>query len=152
MYKFFSLYYGVKVEISLTTLEAFYYEYCDWIKDTNTGLEFKLSDITPELHTIHQEYLVSSVSSLIAHYSENQYFNILCKKEHEEYLLRPNKTRVIMCFKENTVYGILIAYRLFYVGCSRSRRNLTIFIDNGKIRDFKDEIIEKLISTGFSIL
>ncbi|QRN85611.1 ATP-dependent helicase [Clostridia bacterium] len=150
MYKFFELW--STNDISLTTFESFYYEYCKWINETNTELGFQISDITPELHAEKMDYLVSRVNSLLSHYSDNQYFQLLCEKDYTDYLSRPNKTRVIKCFKESVVYGSLSAYRLFYVGCSRSRRNLTIFISETSISNYKQELIDKLNKTGFSVI
>lgn len=43
------------------------------------------------------------------------------------------------------------AYRLFYVGCSRARRNLAIMIKKEDIQDFKDELCIKLDNCGFKI-
>ena len=47
--------------------------------------------------------------------------------------------------------GILTAYKLFYVGCSRARKNLVIVVDETKINKFENEFKAKLISIGFEI-
>ena len=54
-------------------------------------------------------------------------------------------------FKVSKVEGILTAYKLFYVGCSRARKNLLIYVDETKISDFKKEFIEKVEAIGFSV-
>lgn len=56
-----------------------------------------------------------------------------------------------MCFKESQVYGSLSAYRLFYVGCSRARRNLSIFIDKSKIEGFTSRLTKKFNEIGFEV-
>jgi hypothetical protein len=66
-------------------------------------------------------------------------------------LSNPNVTNAKGCFKENQAYGALCAYRLFYVGCSRARRNLTVFIDKNKVTGYSDDLVKKLISTGFVV-
>lgn len=45
----------------------------------------------------------------------------------------------------------LVAYKLFYVGCSRARKNLSIILDAKKITAFKTELIGKLSQIGFII-
>lgn len=54
------------------------------------------------------------------------------------------------CFKESTVYGVISAYKLFYVGCSRARKKLTILIDEKKIQGNSD-ILKKFEDLGFAI-
>jgi DNA helicase-2/ATP-dependent DNA helicase PcrA len=47
---------------------------------------------------------------------------------------------------------MLTAYRLFYVGCSRARKELTVVVDADKIVNFKDEFKVKMNSVGFDIV
>ena len=54
-------------------------------------------------------------------------------------------------FKISKIEGILTAYKLFYVGCSRARKNLVIVVDETKINKFENEFKAKLISIGFEI-
>ncbi|WP_206538666.1 hypothetical protein, partial [Eubacterium sp. ER2] len=50
-----------------------------------------------------------------------------------------------------TIEGILTAYKLFYVGCSRARKNLIIVVDENRIAQFKDAFIGKVKKIGFSV-
>ena len=47
----------------------------------------------------------------------------------------------------------MVFFRLinFYVGCSRARSNLSIFVDKSKIEGFSEELIVKLRRIGFSV-
>ena len=56
----------------------------------------------------------------------NPYYVQLLKVKMDKYFGKKNVTNVKECLKEGTVYGPLCAYRLFYVGCSRAKRNLVI--------------------------
>jgi DNA helicase-2/ATP-dependent DNA helicase PcrA len=149
MYNFYNLW--SSTEISLTKLEEFYYEYYNWIIETEIHLGFNLSKITPELHKQHEHYLRTRIDSLLEYFKNNLIFNHLCKKDYDYYLESPNKTRATKCFKINVIGGILNAYRLFYVGCSRARRHLTVFIEESKISEFRDDLIKKFEQTGFTI-
>lgn len=53
------------------------------------------------------------------------------------------------CLKVNLVYGVLAAYRLFYVGCSRARKNLAIVIDDSDVSVFKQRLKKKFEDVGF---
>lgn len=63
-------------------------------------------------------------------------------------LLKGNAKNI---FKISKIEGILTAYKLFYVGCSRARKNLVIVVDETKINKFENEFKAKLISIGFEI-
>jgi DNA helicase-2/ATP-dependent DNA helicase PcrA len=149
MYNFLKLWCGA--DFSLDSFESFYYEYRKWIDDTIQHLGFKLSSINKELHDQNKVYLETRTNELCEYFKDNTIFKHLCKKTYSDYLSKPNVTMAKKCFKESSVYGVLCAYRLFYVGCSRARRNLTVFIDKSKINSFSTELIEKLKTTGFSV-
>lgn len=149
MYSFFKLW--SSIDISLGTFESFYYEYSKWVIETTKYLGFKLSDINSPLHTQHESYLKTRVLGLIDNFKDNPIFVQLCKQPYDKYLSNPNVTNAKGCFKESQAYGALCAYRLFYVGCSRARRNLTVFIDKNKIIGYSDDFVKKLISTGFVV-
>ena len=54
----------------------------------------------------------------------------------EKYKKKKNVTSAKACLNEGTVYGPLCAYRLFYVGCSRARKNLLIIINREDVKNF----------------
>lgn len=149
MYRFLKLW--SSTEISLSSFELFYYEYLKWINETNLHLGFKLSVINKNLHEQNTHYLKERSAELVEHFKQNDIFNLLCRQAYDAYLLKPNVTTAKECFKESQAYGALCAYRLFYVGCSRAKRNLTVFIDKNKINDFSMPLIEKFISIGFTV-
>lgn len=149
MYSFLKLW--SSMDISLSLFEKFYFDYIKWINETIEHLGFKLTHINSQLHSLHVQYLKTRISELIDNFKDNSIFNRLCRQSYDTYLSNPNVTNAKDCFKENVVYGALCAYRLFYVGCSRARRNLTVFIDKNKISSFSDELVKKLISTGFVV-
>lgn len=150
MYRFFKLW--STIDVSLNNFESFYYEYVTWINSTTQHLGFKLSDINSQLHGQHQQYLIAQVHGLLEYFKGNIFFKHLCEDDYIEYLSNPIVKTAKKCFKESQVYGALCAYRLFYVGCSRARRNLTVFIDKSRIEEFSLQLIEKFKATGFNIV
>ncbi|MBD8005211.1 UvrD-helicase domain-containing protein [Bacillus norwichensis] len=149
MHKFLKLW-TIK-ELTLDSLESFYYEYNKWIEDTISHLKCKLLDLNKESYQTHATYLKSRVEQICKHFEGNFLFKDLCEDPYSKYLLKPNVTNIKKCFKGSTVYGVLSAYKLFYVGCSRARSNLTIFVDKSKVEDFSEDLIAKLKRIGFSV-
>lgn len=149
MYRFFELW--SSIDFSLRELEQFYYDYKQWINEVVQTVGFTLSSINKELHDKNIMYLIEKSKELLHHFKDHVIFNQLCSKPYHDYLAKQNVTNAKACFRESIPYGTLSAYRLFYVGCSRARRNLTIFIDKAKISSYEDQFIEKLKRTGFAV-
>lgn len=82
---------------------------------------------------------------------KNPIFEFICKKDFETYLSKQNVTAARDLFKISKVEGVLTAYKLFYVGCSRARKNLSIVVDESKISKYKDVFIKKIADIGFVI-
>ena len=79
----------------------------------------------------------------------NPYYIHLLKLKMDKYFGKKNVTNVKECLKEGMVYGSLCVYRLFYVGCSRAKRNLVIMINKKDIEEIEDKLCNKLVITGF---
>lgn len=73
------------------------------------------------------------------------------KDDFTAYLTKSTVSNAKSIFKISKIEGILTAYKLFYVGCSRARKNLVIVVDETKINKFENEFKAKLISIGFAI-
>lgn len=69
----------------------------------------------------------------------------------DKYNSRKNVTNAKKCLNERNVYGPLCAYRLFYVGCSRARKNLVIIINKTDVSDFENKLSTKLSACGFIV-
>ena len=84
-------------------------------------------------------------------YKDNKYFLFCQQKYYDKYLGNPNSTNAKDCFKSTKIQGILWAYKLFYVGCSRAKENLVIVIDENKIAPFRKEFIKRMTAIGFDV-
>ena len=73
------------------------------------------------------------------------------KDNIDKYYSRNNVTNLKACLKENYIYSVLCAYRLFYVGCSRARKNLAIIISRDDVKSFEMNLCNKLESCGFEV-
>ena len=81
----------------------------------------------------------------------NKYFLFCQQKYYDKYLGNPNSTNAKDCFKSTKIQGILWAYKLFYVGCSRAKENLVIVIDENKIAPFRKEFIKRMTAIGLDV-
>lgn len=152
MYNFFEIW--SKIDFSLKEFEGFYYEYLKFILSVEKELGMKINDLNANSHNKNEKnkkLLMEKSEEILSKFNESDLFNYLCKNIYVEYLNKPIVGNVKKCFKNSTVYGVLSAYRLFYVGCSRARRNLTILVNESKINPFRDEFTKKAIETGFKI-
>lgn len=149
MYRFFELW--SKSEVSLPEFEAFYYRY------RRDVLSFEsIVDTSKISRTDYEKYQASiddKVDEILQNYAGNPFFQVLCKGEYENCRQKRNVTSVRNCFKKNLnlVYGTLQAYRIFYVGCSRAKRNLTILVEKAKVKEFEELFIKKAAQSGFRI-
>lgn len=71
------------------------------------------------------------------------------KRENEKL---PTLKSVKAIFRPEIAGRILVAYKLFYVGCSRAKEELIVLIEQEKVRGFEDAFKEKMSSIGFNLV
>lgn len=153
MYPFFELW--SKLEFSLPQFEALFYSYGRIIEEVETELGMKISELTAETHNKNEKnkaILVKYSNEVLETYQGNILFNALCKDDFTAYLAKQNVSNAKKIFKITKIEGILIAYKLFYVGCSRARKNLIVVVDVDKIDGFREIFMNKMEEIGFSVL
>ncbi|MFG6345161.1 MAG: ATP-dependent helicase [Lachnospiraceae bacterium] len=150
MSKFFKLW--SMTEINLPEFEKIYYRYKKLIIDIETIVGMKCADLKKDDYACYEEEIYKEIYSFQQEYNENNYFKYLLKDVIDKYLQKKGVTNARNCLKENLVYGSLSAYRLFYVGCSRARKNLSIIIDRNDIKEFEEKLVAKFKKCGFTIV
>ncbi|MBN1071332.1 ATP-dependent helicase [Clostridium botulinum] len=150
MYKFFEVW--AKTDFSLNEFERFYYSYARFISDVKNTIGIKIDDLNKELLAKHKEYLIQQSNKILSEFTNSKLFEEVAKKPYEDYLKKQTVGNAKKCFKDSTAYGTLSAYRLFYVGCSRARKNLTIIVDKSKMSNFINEFTEKTKMVGFDVI
>ena len=149
MSKFFDLWSNVKV--ALGDFDDFYYAFLKLVKSVENECGKKISEMKADDYNRNESFILERISEFSDRYRDNDYYTVLLKDAYDAYFAKKNKGKAQACLKENAVYGVLAAYRLFYVGCSRARKNLAIIIDNSDIADFKDRLKTKFEDVGFGI-
>ncbi len=133
-------------DINLTDFQNFYYDYKS---------EVDLVDLTylspANVYKDHKEEYIKKAQFINDKYIGDMYFDFCQQEQYRVYLNNPTSKNAKECFKSTKTKGVLWAYKLFYVGCSRAKKDLTVVVDENKIAPFKKEFIEKMTSIGFDI-
>ena len=101
----------------------------------------KIKEINNELVIVNEELTDRELTS---NYYINEYFR-LCDKI------------ILMSLNFNKLSSVLydkvfVAYKLFYVGCSRARKKLYVMVKKQMITNFEKEFISKMKSIGFEVI
>ncbi len=149
MYRFFDLL--CQVPVSLQSFNQFYYAYMKELADLQNTIQMKIRELKSADYKQHEHEILQKANSIVGHFSDNPYFQHICQDKYAEYLNKPGVTRAKECLKESDILGILSAYKLFYVGCSRARKNLTVLLDRSKVQGDLLKQKEKFRELGFSV-
>ena len=149
MYRFFDMW--SQIPIDLKSFNSFYYAYSDKLFELQTSIGTQISSLNKDTYTKFENILLEYANAILCQFNGNPYFDYLCKEKYNNYITKPGVTKAKDCFKGNTVYGVLSAYKLFYVGCSRARNNLTIILDKGKIKGNLKMQANRFTELGFEV-
>ena len=122
--------------------------------EVEAKLGMRTSELNAETHNkneTNKKLLAEYSNQVLNTYRDNKLFEALLKDDFTTYLAKSTVGNAKNIFKISKIEGILTAYKLFYVGCSRARKNLVIVVDETKINKFENEFKAKLISIGFEI-
>lgn len=150
MSKFFEMW--SNIDITLSEFDAFYYIYSQMLNQIENKIGMKCSQLKADTYIFVASIIDEELQAFTKKNETNPYYIQLLKVKMDKYFGKKNVTNVKECLKEGTVYGPLCAYRLFYVGCSRAKRNLVIMINKKDIEGFEDKLRNKLMITGFNVL
>lgn len=150
MSKFFEMW--SNIDITLSEFDAFYYIYSQMLNQIENKIGMKCSQLKADTYISVASIIDEELQAFTKENETNPYYIQLLKVKMDKYFGKKNVTNVKECLKEGTVYGPLCAYRLFYVGCSRAKRNLVIMINKKDIEGFEDKLRNKLMITGFNVL
>lgn len=139
------------VDITLPEFDSFYCEYKKMLQEIESTIAIKCSDLKKETYNNFSNDINNILKSFTMKNKSNPYYIHLLKEKIDKYNEKKTVTNIKDCLKEGNVYGSLIAYRLFYVGCSRARKNLTIIINKDDIKSFEGDLKRKLLNCGFEV-
>lgn len=140
------------VDFSLPEFEELFYSYKRIIAEVEREIGMKTSKLSQETYKQNEaarDVLKKYSKQLLDEYSDNRIFEVICKKDFVTYLDKPNVGNAKKIFNISVMEGVLTAYKLFYVGCSRARKNLIVVVDEKKVSEFKDAFMARAKVTGF---
>lgn len=149
MYRFFDVL--AQIPVSLKSFNSFYYSYESMLKTIESTESIKFSKMNKSTLDAHKEVLLNGADHIMKEFSGNPYFSYLCKDNYIDFLKKQTVKNAQECFNPNKVYGVLSAYKLFYVGCSRAREKLTVLIDKNKMQGNIDAQKAKFEELGFIV-
>lgn len=144
MYDFFHLF--CTQNINLTDFQKFYYDFIQ----TTTKVD-ELGIISAAIYNTKKQDCENCVKEVYNTFAGNKYFEFCYKEIYEKYFSNSNYTNFKNCFKTTKVQGTLWAYKLFYVGCSRAKKDLVIIVDKTNVSNFMQEFIDKMQNIGFKV-
>lgn len=141
MYGFLNLWSNKK--ITLHSLESFALKYRSEISVLNRE--------NRNVRSIEIAELEVDAKQIMDKFADDEYFKALVEDDYRSFITRPLRKSVGNVMKPDFVDRVLTAYKLFYVGCSRARRNLTLILDKDKVSEFEPKLRKKLIEVGFDV-
>ena len=150
MYRFFEMW--GQIPISAKTLNQFYYDFAAEVDNIQRSIGIKVSDLKKDTYAANEEMIKEKIHTVFDRFKDNPYFQFIYGADYESYFSKPGVTKARDCLKGNTAYSILSAYKLFYVGCSRARRNLTILLDSSKIKGNLEPQKKRFEEIGFQVV
>jgi DNA helicase II / ATP-dependent DNA helicase PcrA len=149
IYDFFKLW--SEVRINFTDFQKMYYDFLYDFNKLEDDINMKISEMNSEKYIQNQTRINEFVTVSMEKYKEDIHFIKLLQDKFKLFLKNPTMTNAKKCLNLNSVYGVLSAYKLFYVGCSRARKNLCIIINENEIEAYKDSLVSRFKSAGFKI-
>jgi DNA helicase-2/ATP-dependent DNA helicase PcrA len=123
MYDFLKMYQSVNP--SFTSFQDFFFAYSSQIRKIEDDYSFRFGDVTATLLRPIEIDVTKALRTVYLHFSANKYFEVLYKVNYDRYF-SSHKHVDLKALRTNVVKGVLSAFKLFYVGCSRAREKLVV--------------------------
>lgn len=148
MYDFFRIW--SEISINFTDFQDFYYLYLRHINDLQDNIGMRIYKLKKNNFEKFETMIINRITKIYREFKDNVYFKKIYLDLYEKFIKKSNVTN-FKKLKASKAYMILNAYKIFYVGCSRAKIQLIVFVDESKVSGYKEELIEKLNKTGFEI-
>lgn len=140
-----------KVDFNLDELREIVYNFSMLQSNVEHIIGTPISEITPTQFEAKQQEIVELIKDYNEKYENNPIYRAMVDLEIVKLMERENKTQLIKFLKKHQLEGIENAYKIFYVGCSRAKNNLIVFVDKSKISEVEEDLRTKMSSVGFEV-
>lgn len=138
-------------DLNFNVLEGFLVELSKLFWSAKDSVGVNISNLNRESFAAYKEAITTQARTIVNLMGESQLFNELYGPTFDAYLKKPGVTNAKKLFNLSMAEGLLSAYRLFYVGCSRAKSELDVVIPLKEVSDMH-ATAEKLQQLGFEVL
>ena len=150
MYDFFKM--RTEIEVEFQSMQKFYYEYkreVDRMKGKFGDDSFKNANAYKSVYKEVRKY----AEEIDTKFGESQYYQYCYQEDYKNGVAKDATYKYIKNYMNiNQIKNILLAYKLFYVGCSRAKKELAVFVFENKIQSYKTEFISTFEKMGFEVV
>ncbi|MGT2802752.1 UvrD-helicase domain-containing protein [Streptococcus henryi] len=133
IYDFFNLFTNFSTQglnFNLDNFQTFYYD----LNRNILSLEQKIGKKIEKITSNDKEEFFRDFQYIYNKYFNNDYYKYICLKNNTlNFQTNTTVKNIKIIFNKNLVKSILTAYKLFYVGCSRSEEELVVLVDENQI-------------------
>jgi DNA helicase II / ATP-dependent DNA helicase PcrA len=124
------------------------------IKGFNKSIDKKISEFKASNYKQYERECTEMIDIIKRSLLVNKrFYEEFFESEFLRFEDKPNVTNFKNCIKAaNRIDGILLAYKLFYVGCSRAKKNLDVYVISSSIIHFKKEFISSMEQLNFEVV
>ena len=149
MYEFFKM--NVNVSVEFQSLQKFYYEYKDAIQNMKQGIEKDFLKSADDYKDVYGS-VKKCVEEIDAQFAGNRYYEYCYQANYRKIVKSERTFKYISEYANiNKIKNILLAYKLFYVGCSRAKKELTVFVSARKVESYQQQFIDTFSKMGFEV-
>lgn len=140
-----------KYELNLDSLEGLLGRLSELFRSAKDAIGVDVSKLNKETFPASADAITAQARSIAERLNESELFVELYGASYEAYLKKPGVTNAKKLFGLSPIEGLLAAYRLFYVGCSRARSELDVVIPKKEVNDMQ-ATSEKLRQLRFEVV
>lgn len=148
IYEFYRLY--SKKNINMDELDMFNKLYLNYINNLEEVIGISINKLKKETYDKFYLIINENIQKIYDCLNAYDYFELI-KDKYNSYISKKNVTSLKEFLKKGYFTSILLAYKIFYVGCSRAKRNLVVLIKKSNISSYQNDLINKLKDIGFEV-
>lgn len=139
------------VPFSLAALEEAYVEILALFEQARENAAGYFTKPNKAAYEEHAHVVTAEARSVMDACTHQPLFALLYGELFENYFSKQNTSSASRLFKISALEGLISAYRLFYVGCSRAKEQLDVIVDREKIDDAQTLSL-KFENLGFEVV
>lgn len=140
-----------RYDLNLDSLEGLYGKLSELFRSAKEVIGMDISKLNRDTFSAFAEVITAQARIVADALNDSDLFVELYGESYSAYFKRPGVTHAKKLFGLSAIEGLLAAYRLFYVGCSRARSELDIVIPQNEVTDVH-ATSEKLRQLGFEVV